>query len=331
MVSGLKPRVLLVGGAGYIGSHMLRNLLGHGIKPVVFDNLSSGRRAFVPQGVPFIKGDLKNEKDIRLALGKFRIDTVMHFASSIIVPESVSDPVKYYENNVLGFINLMKAMKESGAGNIIFSSTAAVYGEPQKVPICEDAALAPTNPYGHTKLMCEQILRDTAASQNDLSYVILRYFNVAGAHHNGGIGESHEPETHLIPIVLRAALSKRKILRIYGDDYKTPDGTCLRDYIHVEDLCDAHYLALKAIQQKARNQAFNLGSQKGFSVREVVGTSRKVTGRDIKVKIEARRPGDAARLIASSVKAKNILGWTPKRGLEEMISSAWAWEQKARR
>ncbi len=327
-VSGLRSQVLIIGGAGYIGSHMVRNLLANGITPVVFDNLSSGFRSFVPKGVAFVKGDLKNEKDIEGVLKKHKIETVMHFASSIIVPESVSDPIKYYQNNVGGFINLVKAMNKVGVKKITFSSTAAVYGEPKKVPIPEDAALAPTNPYGHTKLMCEQILRDMAVANKDFSYVILRYFNVAGAYADGSIGESHEPETHLIPIVLETALGKRKALPIYGEDYQTPDGTCIRDYIHVEDLCDAHYLALKAINSKARNQEFNLGSQTGFSVHEVVETARTVTGKVITVKIAPRRSGDAARLIASSAKAKKILGWTPKRGLKTMISSAWAWEQK---
>lgn len=325
--SGSDKNILLIGGAGYIGSHMLRVLLHNGITPVVFDNLSSGLRHFIPKGVSFFKGDLKNLQDIRSVFKKYKISTVMHFASSIIVPESVADPIKYYENNVGSFINLMKAMQEAKVKKIIFSSTAAVYAEPKKIPIPEDAPLIPSNPYGQTKLMCEHILRDCAAAHQDFSYVIFRYFNVAGAHDDGGIGESHEPETHLIPIVLETALGRRELLQIFGHDYPTPDGTCVRDYIHVQDLAEAHYLALKAISGKARNQVFNLGSQKGFSVKQVVDVARRVTGRDIPVKMFPRRAGDSARLIASSHKAKKILGWVPKRGLDQMMRSAWEWEK----
>ncbi len=319
--------VLLIGGAGYIGSHMLRNLLTRGITPVVFDNLSSGFRQFIPRGVPFYKGDLREENDIARVFEKYKISKVMHFASSIIVPESVSNPLKYYENNVLSFINLIKQMRKASVNSIIFSSTAAVYAPPKKVPIPEDAKLLPTNPYGQTKLMCEQILRDTAAAHKDFSYVIFRYFNVAGAYEKGGIGESHEPETHLIPIVLETALGQRKFLQVYGDDYPTADGTCIRDYIHVDDLCDAHFLALQTCEKKARNEIFNLGSQKGFSVKQVIDVAKKVTGKDFAVKISLRRAGDGPKLIADSQKAKKILGWVPKRGLEKMISSAWEWEK----
>jgi len=325
--SGSDQNILLMGGAGYIGSHMLRVLLNNRVTPIIFDNLSSGMRQFVPKGVPFFKGDLKNLQDIRSVFKKYKITTVLHFASSIVVPESVSDPIKYYENNVLSFINLMKAMREAKVNKIIFSSTAAVYAEPKKIPIPEDAPLVPSNPYGQSKLMCEQILRDNALANKDFSYVVFRYFNVAGAYDDGGIGESHEPETHLIPIVLETALGRRAALHIYGNNYPTPDGTCVRDYIHVQDLCQAHYLALKSITGKARNQVFNLGSQKGFSVKQVVDATRRITGSDFPVKIFPRRPGDSARLIASSQKAKKILGWVPKRGLKKMISSAWEWEK----
>ena len=325
--SGSDNNILLIGGAGYIGSHMLRVLLENKITPVVFDNLSSGLRHFVPKGVPFFKGDLKNLQDIRTDFKKYKISTVLHFASSIIVPESVADPIKYYENNVASFVNLVKAMREAKVQKIIFSSTAAVYAEPKKIPIPEDAELVPSNPYGQTKLMCELILRDTALAHKDFSYVIFRYFNVAGAYDDGGIGESHEPETHLIPIVLETALGRRPFLQVFGQDYKTPDGTCVRDYIHVQDLAEAHFLALKAINGKARNQIFNLGSQKGFSVNQVISAAKRVTGKDFPVKMFPRRPGDSARLIASSQKAKKILGWVPKRGLDKMISSAWEWEK----
>ncbi len=326
-VSPKNSNVLLIGGAGYIGSHMLRNLLANGMTPVVFDNLSSGFRDFIPRGVPFCKGDLRKESDITRVFEKYKISKVMHFASSIIVPESVSNPLKYYENNVLSFINLVKQMRKASVNKIIFSSTAAVYAPPKKVPIPEEALLVPSNPYGETKLMCERILRDLAAAHKDFSYVIFRYFNVAGAYEKGGIGESHEPETHLIPIVLETALGQRKFLQVYGDDYPTADGTCIRDYIHVDDLCEAHFLALQNLETKARNQIFNLGSQKGFSVKQVIDVAKKVTGKDFAVKVSVRRAGDGPRLIADSQTAKKILGWVPKRGLEKMISSAWEWEK----
>ncbi len=326
-----KSHVLLIGGAGYIGSHMVRNLIDKGIMPIVFDNLSSGFREFVPKQVVFIKGDLRKCEDIRKVFAKYKISTVLHFASSIVVPESVSDPLKYYENNVLSFINLLKAMRWAGVHKIIFSSTAAVYAEPKKVPIPESSILAPNNPYGQTKLMCEQILQDTAKSDEKFSYVIFRYFNVAGAYEKGGIGESHEPETHLLPIVLETALGQRKFLQVFGDDYPTPDGSCIRDYIHVDDLCDAHFLGLQNIQDKARNQIFNLGSQKGYSVKEVIDMVKKVTGKDFVVKIFPRRPGDGPRLIADSRKAKKILGWSVQRGLKKMISSTWEWERTVNR
>lgn len=321
------PDILLVGAAGYIGSHMLRNLLDKGIAPVVFDNLSSGFREFVPRGVPFYKGDLRNPGDLRKVLSKYKISKVMHFASSIIVPESVSNPLKYYENNVLSFINLLEEMRQASVRQIIFSSTAAVYAPPKRIPIPEDAPVLPGNPYGTTKRMCEKILEDIAFADKNFSYVIFRYFNVAGAYEKGGIGESHEPETHLIPIVLQTALGRRKFLEIYGNDYPTPDGTCIRDYIHVDDLCEAHFLALQNLTTKARNQIFNLGSQKGFSVQEVIDVAKKATGKDFVVKVSARRAGDGPRLVADSRKAKRILGWAPKRGLEKMICSAWQWEK----
>lgn len=328
LVSGQSSSVLIIGGAGYVGSHMVRNLLERGVTPVVFDNLSTGVRKFVPRGVPFVRGDLRRAEDVARVFKKFRINTVMHFASSIVVPESVVDPLKYYDNNVVAFIRLLSAMKEAQVKNIIFSSTAAVYAEPKKVPIVEDAALGPNNPYGQTKLMCEQLLKDVASADEQFSYVALRYFNVAGAHQSGEIGESHEPETHLIPIVLEVAAGERKVLKIYGRNYPTPDGTCVRDYIHVDDLCDAHYLALKNIQTKARNQVFNLGNQKGYSVQEVVDLAHKITELKIKVEYVARRNGDSARLVASYTKARRVLGWSPKRDLEQMIRSAWAWELK---
>lgn len=320
--------VLLIGGAGYIGSHMVRNLVEKKLRPIVFDNLSTGFKRFVPPHLPFIQGDLRNYSDIKKALVKHKVETVFHFASSIIVPESVKSPLKYYDNNVSAFVNLTKAMNEAGTKQIIFSSTAAVYGEAKTMPIREDSPTAPQNPYGHTKWICEQILQDLAVAQKDFSFVALRYFNVAGAHVDGGIGESHEPETHLIPIVLEVVSGKRPHLEVYGNNYATPDGTCIRDYIHVQDLAEAHYLAFKNIRGKARNQIFNLGNQTGFSVKQVIAAAEKVVGQKLKVKIRPRRPGDTARLVASSAKAKRLLGWVPRYGLDKMIATAWAWEQE---
>ncbi|MCB9757097.1 MAG: UDP-glucose 4-epimerase GalE [Candidatus Omnitrophica bacterium] len=325
--NSLGSRVLLIGGAGYVGSHMLRNLLTCGITPIVFDNLSSGFRRFIPKGVPFVKGDLRQLADIRKVLKKFKIDCILHFASAIVVSESVSDPGRYYENNVLSFINLIQAMREADVQQMIFSSSAAVYAAPKKLPIAEDALLGPNTAYGHSKLMCEQILRDVAAAHKDFSFVVFRYFNVAGAYDQGGIGENHDPETHLIPLILKAALGEKKSVQVFGDDYPTVDGTCIRDFIHVDDVCDAHFLALKNLTKSARNQTFNLGNQKGFSVKQVIDAVKKVTGQDFKVQICPPRAGDNPKLIADFCKAKEILGWKPQRSLEKMIASAWAWEK----
>lgn len=320
-------RVLVVGGAGYIGSHMVQTLLKEKIDTIVFDNLSTGYSEFIPEGVPFIKGDLRSESDIQNVFKEYAIDVVMHFAASSIVPESVSNPLKYYENNVLACINLLKVMAENKVKKFIFSSTAAVYGEPENVPIKEGDKTSPTNPYGRSKLMIENILRDIA-SAHDFSYVSLRYFNAAGAHPSGEIGEKHDPETHLIPNILKVAKWMKDELTIFGDDYPTPDGTCIRDYIHVQDLCKAHLLALGALTGGIKNEIFNLGNGNGFSVREVVSTAEKVTGRKIHVKVGPRRPGDPARLVASAEKVQTILGWKPRANLEEIIRTAWEWEKK---
>ena len=318
-------RVLVIGGAGYIGSHMVRSLLKEKHDAIVFDNLSTGYREFIPEGAPFIKGDLRNGADIRGVFERHTIDAVMHFAASSLVPESMSNPLKYYDNNVLACINLLKAMVENKVKKFIFSSTAAVYGEPENIPIKENDKTSPTNPYGMSKLMIENILKD-ASRVHDVSYIALRYFNAAGAHPSGETGEKHIPETHLIPNILKAAKGEKSEVTIFGDDYQTPDGTCIRDFIHVQDLCRAHLLALKALKEGMKSDVFNLGSGSGYSVKEVVRTTEGVTGRKINVKIAPRRPGDPARLVAGAERAQKVLGWRPELDLNEIIQSAWAWE-----
>lgn len=320
--------VLVIGGAGYIGSHMVRSLLKEKHDAIIFDNLSTGYREFIPEGTPFIKGDLRNGADIQGAFERHTIDAVMHFAASSLVPESMSNPLKYYDNNVLACINLLKAMVENKVKKFIFSSTAAVYGEPENIPIKENDKTCPTNPYGMSKLMIENILKDVSRA-HDVSYIALRYFNAAGAHPSGETGEKHIPETHLIPNILKAAKGEKSEVTIFGDDYQTPDGTCIRDFIHVQDLCRAHLLALKALKEGIKSDIFNLGSGSGYSVKEVVRTTERVTGRKINVKIAPRRPGDPARLVAGSERAQKTLGWRPELDLNEIIRSAWAWECKS--
>lgn len=319
---------MVVGGAGYIGSHMVRLLIEKRYDVIVLDNLSTGYRKLVHKDASFVKGDLRKPEDIEKVFKKYKIDAVMHFAASSLVGESVKDPIKYYENNVLACINLVKSMIRHKVKKFIFSSTAAVYGEPERIPIKEEDALKPTNPYGSSKLMIEKILED-ASKAYDFSYIALRYFNAAGAHSSGEIGEMHDPETHLIPNILKAAKGARREVSIFGDDYPTKDGTCIRDYIHVEDLCNAHLLALKELSKGIKNIAINLGSGDGYSVKEVIKTAEKITGRRIKTKICSRRQGDPAQLVASSAYAKNIIGWQPKHGLYNIASSAWKFEGKS--
>ena len=319
--------ILIAGGAGYIGSHMLRALLEEGFSPVVFDNLSTGHKEFIPKNTIFIKGDLCKENDIQKIFEKIPIDAVMHFAASALVSESMNNPIKYYYNNVSAFINLLNAMLKHKIKKLIFSSTCAVYGEPKRVPIREDDDNNPTNPYSRSKLMVERIIKDIAETY-DFSYISLRYFNVAGAHPSGGIGEWHNPETHLIPNILKVANGQKKKLIIFGDDYPTPDGTCIRDYIYIEDLCQAHLLALKALREGMRSDVFNLGDGSGYSIKEVVQAAEKVISKKVNVEIGSRRLGDPARLIASYEKAKKNLGWEPKADLKKIIKSAWEWEKR---
>lgn len=319
--------VLIAGGAGYIGSHTNKLLNASGYKTVVFDDLSMGHRKLARWG-EFFKGDLGKPADLARCFGKYRISAVMHFAASAFVGESVSDPAKYYRNNVANTLNLLDAMRVAGTRRLIFSSSAATYGEPVKVPITEAHPQAPINPYGRTKLMMEQAMADYGAAYG-INYVALRYFNAAGADPDGETGEMHDPETHLIPLALDAAAGRRKNLKVFGGDYKTPDGTCLRDYVHVTDLAQAHLLALKRLERGGKSGAFNLGNGKGFSVLEVIKTAEKVTGRKIAVVTAPRRAGDPAALVASSALIKRELGWKPGyASLETIISTAWAWHKK---
>ena len=316
--------VLICGGAGYIGSHANKLLSQKGYGTVVFDNLVYGHREAVKWGT-FIKGDLKNPEEINAVFEKYPIDAVMHFAAYAYVGESVAEPEKYYINNVANTLNLLHAMRDHGCNKIIFSSTCATYGEPGKVPIMEDMPQRPVNPYGASKLMVERILKDYAKAYG-LKYIALRYFNAAGADPEGEIGESHDPETHLIPLVLDAASGKRPDIKVFGTDYPTRDGSCIRDYIHVTDLSSAHLLALEYLDNGGESGCFNLGNERGTSVLEVIEAVRKVTGKDFKVTGVDRRPGDPATLVGSSEKAKQVLGWKPEYGdIETIVEHAWKW------
>lgn len=320
-------RVLIVGGAGYIGSHANKLLNAAGYKTVVFDNLCAGHRRLARWG-EFFKGDLGKPADLARCFKKYKISAVMHFAAFAAVGESVADPAKYYRNNVANTLNLLDAMRAAGVKHLIFSSSAATYGQPVKLPITEAHPQAPVNPYGRTKLMMEAAMADYGAAYG-IRHIALRYFNAAGADPDGATGELHNPETHLIPLVLQAAAGRRKDIKVFGGNYKTPDGTCLRDYIHVTDLAQAHLLALKHLERGGRGGAFNLGDGKGFSVLEVIKTAEKVTGRKIKVVMAARRAGDPAALVASSARIRRVLGWKPRyAALETIIRHAWEWERK---
>lgn len=318
-------RILVVGGAGYIGSHMTRMLLEEGHEPVVLDNLSTGHRDAVPARL-FFKADLAHRVLLDTIFSRSRFDGVMHFGSSIQVGESMADPGKYYWNNVANTLNLLDAMLKRGVTRLIFSSTAAVFGEPRYVPIDEIHPKLAINPYGRSKWMVEQILEDYDRAHG-LRHVCLRYFNAAGAHPSGILGERHHPETHLIPLVLQAATGRLPGVRVFGTDYDTPDGTCMRDYIHVADLCEAHLLAMESLMDGAPSRAYNLGNGNGFSVREVIDTARRVTSAPIHIEESARRAGDPARLVADSTLARRELGWRPRYpDLDTIIQHAWAWE-----
>lgn len=319
--------VLVCGGAGYIGSHVNKQLYKEGYETVVFDNLIYGHREAVKWG-HFIRGDLKNIDEIEAAFKEYPIEAVFHFAAYAYVGESVEEPEKYYYNNVVNTLNLLQVMKKYGCNKMIFSSTCATYGEPEKVPITEDMRQNPINPYGASKLMVETIFKDYSRAYG-LQFAALRYFNAAGADPEGEIGESHTPETHLIPLVLDAAGGKRQDIKVFGDDYDTPDGSCVRDYIHVYDLATAHLLALHYLEEGKESDFFNLGNAIGTSVFEVVEAVKKVTGREFEVTVTDRRAGDPAKLTGSSKKAQEILGWKPVYGdIDTIVEHAWKWHEK---
>ena len=320
--------ILVCGGAGYIGSHINKQLHNEGYETVVFDNLVYGHREAVKWG-SFEQGDLCNIEDIDRVFNKYPIEAVFHFAAYAYVGESVTEPEKYYYNNVANTLNLLKVMRQHGCNKIIFSSTCATYGEPERVPITEDMPQNPINPYGATKLMMERIFKDYHTAYG-LEFVVLRYFNAAGADPEGEIGESHNPETHIIPLVLDAASGKREDIKVFGADYDTKDGSCIRDYIHVYDLATAHLLALHHLEQGKESNFFNLGNELGTSVLEVIDSVKKVTGREFRVTLTDRRPGDPAKLVGSSRRAQDILGWKPVYGeIDKIVEHAWKWHEKA--
>ena len=319
--------VLVCGGAGYIGSHTVYELIERGHSVVVVDSLIKGHKAAVHNDAKFYLGDIRDEEFMDKVFKENNIDAVIDFAAFSLVGESVNEPFKYYENNVYGTLKLLETMERAGVKKIVFSSTAATYGEPENDIIVESDKTNPTNPYGETKLTVEKMLK-WADNAYGIKFVALRYFNAAGAHISGKIGEDHSPETHLIPIILQTALEKKEKMFIFGDDYDTPDGTCVRDYIHVTDLADAHIKALEKLFKTNESGIYNLGNGKGFSVKEVIEKAKKVTGKDFKVEIEARRNGDPSTLIASSEKAIKELGWKPKfNTLDKIIETAWNWHK----
>lgn len=316
--------ILVTGGAGYIGSHTVAELLDRGEEVVVLDSLVTGHRESLLGGKLYV-GDLRDKELLAKLFAENDIEAVIHFAASSLVGESMKDPVKYYDNNVYGTQCLLEGMQKAGVDKIVFSSTAATYGEPEKVPIEETDRTEPSNVYGETKLTMERMMSwfDKVLG---IKYVALRYFNAAGAHASGTIGEDHRPESHLIPLVLQTALKQRESIAVFGDDYPTEDGTCIRDYIHVSDLADAHVRAVTYLRSGSGSNFFNLGNGLGFSVKEVIETAKEVTGLDIPVVIQERRAGDPAVLVASSDKARSVLGWNPSRAdLKEIIRSAWNW------
>ncbi len=319
--------ILVLGGAGYIGSHTVAALCEAGRDVVVVDNLETGHKEAVHPDAKFYQGDISDHDFISGVFRKENISSVIHFAAYSLVGESVEKPLKYYENNLCKTRDFLAAMVENGVDKIVFSSTAATYGEPERVPILETDRTEPTNPYGETKLAMEKMFKWTANAYG-IRYVSLRYFNASGAHTSGYIGEAHSPESHLIPLILQVPNGQREFISVFGNDYPTPDGTCIRDYIHVTDLAMAHILAVDYLEKGGESDIFNLGNGVGFSVKEVIETARKVTGHPIPAKEVARRAGDPAQLIASSEKAKRVLGWNPRQdSLEEIISTAWKWHQ----
>jgi UDP-glucose 4-epimerase len=323
----MKPKILVLGGAGYIGSHMVRMLLSEGYSPVVIDDLSGGFASAVAEA-EFIVGSISDKNFLRTIFSSHTFSAVMHFASFISVGESVNHPEKYYSNNLISSIGLLDVMREYQVDKIIFSSTAAVYGNPLYTPIDEKHPTQPINPYGRTKLMVEEVLKDYEIAYG-LRSVCLRYFNAAGADPKGVLGERHDPETHLIPLILQTLSGRRDSFDLYGDNYNTPDGTCIRDYVHVIDLCSAHLLALNKLLSGGNSSTYNLGYGKGYSVREVIESAQNITGQKLKHSIKPRRDGDSPELIANANLCRDDLGWSPKYdSLDTIISHAWDWERK---
>jgi len=317
--------VLVLGGAGYIGSHAVYQLIDQHTDVVVIDNLQTGHREAVHPNATFYEGDVRNISFMRTVFTNESIDAVVHFAANSLVGESMEKPLEYFDNNVYGTQVLLKVMTEFNVKKIVFSSTAATYGEPKSVPITEEMPTNPTSTYGETKLTMEKMMKWCEQAYG-IRYVALRYFNVAGARESGEIGEDHHPETHLVPIILEAALEQRSHITVFGEDYDTPDGTCIRDYVHVEDLINAHLLALNYLNNDGKSDIFNLGSNQGFSVKEMIDTARAVTGKEIHETSGERRAGDPSILIASSDKAATLLGWKPTRtSIEKIIQDAWNW------
>ena len=320
--------ILVCGGAGYIGSHTVYQLINKGEEVVIVDNLQTGHRSALNPKAKFYEGDIRTSEILDKIFTENKIEAVIHFAANSLVGESMQKPLLYFNNNVYGMQILLESMVKHKVDKIVFSSTAATYGEPERVPILETDRTLPTNTYGETKLTMEKMMRWVSLADG-VHYISLRYFNAAGALEDGSIGEDHHPETHLIPLILQVPLGKRDHITIFGDDYDTPDGTCLRDYIHVLDLAEAHILALEHLRKGGESDIFNLGSGKGFSVKEMIETAKKVTSKDIKVEMGERRAGDPAKLIASAEKAHRILGWTPKfDDVEIIIKTAWTWHSK---
>ncbi|MFM2312282.1 MAG: hypothetical protein RLZZ04_1558 [Cyanobacteriota bacterium] len=325
--------ILVTGGAGYIGSHSVLTLQKAGYEVIILDSLVYGHQDLVETVLKakLIVGSTCDRALLREVFANHQIDAVMHFAAYAYVGESVTEPAKYYDNNVVGTLTLLEAMLEANVKTFVFSSTCATYGVPDSVPITEDQSQNPINPYGATKLMVERILQDFSHAY-DFRSVCLRYFNAAGADPEGNLGEDHNPETHLIPLVLQTALGQRESVSVFGTDYDTPDGTCIRDYIHVLDIAQAHILALKYLLDNGATDVFNLGNASGFSVKEVIETARKITGKEIKAEFSDRRPGDPPALVGSGAKAQKILGWQPAySNLDDIISHAWQWHQKRHR
>lgn len=322
----MKKYILIVGGAGYIGSHANKLLNQKGYKTIIFDNLIYGHKEAVKWG-EFVLGDLNDANLLRLVFEKYNIEAVMHFAAFAYIGESVENPEKYYVNNVSNTLNLLNVMKNFGCKYFIFSSTCATYGNPEYTPLDENHPQSPINPYGQSKLMIEKILSDYSNAYN-FKYVSLRYFNAAGADVDCEIGESHDPETHLIPLILDAAIGKREDIKVFGTDYDTPDGSAIRDYIHVTDLAEAHILALEYLKNGNSSDVFNLGNGDGYSVLEVIEKAKQITKTDFKVTLVEKRVGDPAKLIGDATKAKKVLGWNPKFfGLEKILQTAWEWHK----